>query len=65
MADERWHDAVKKVAEVFHERGQLHKIKALWMRKWKDLASGEFTFFYGQLSNDWEDHLTVKYFSVE
>merc|ERR1712070_708608 len=43
----------KKVKEVSHEWEQLNKNKPLWMRKSEDV------------SNDWEDHLAVKHFSVE
>ena len=35
------------------------------MRKPEEVSSADYASFYKALSNDWEEHLAVKHFSVE
>jgi len=55
----------KKIQEEYTEWECLNAQKPIWTRPAKEVTKDEYSAFYKNMSNDWDDPLASKSFSVE
>ncbi|PHT48102.1 hypothetical protein CQW23_12310 [Capsicum baccatum] len=59
------YNELKKVKEFSNEWSLVNKQNPIWIRKPEEITKEEYGAFYKSLTNEWEEHLAMKNFSVE